>query len=247
VQSGQPFSPLNASPQSNCADATGGGFVGNTRPLIGNPKAPLNSVALLNDAAFCLDPTLGYHDLNGNPIDPKTAHFVQVPLGLIAPLAANQGGKLAPVSFNVGTPTGMAMETFTPAGRNILIGPRTTDLDLALFRNVKLGKDERYTLQFRWEVYDVLNHPNLGFFNGSPFIADAASASAFAYSNQRSGASITGGIPENAIDAFDANCAAPSAGKFCPATGRKTNETFLSTSTMNTGNRRMQFGLRLIF
>jgi len=249
VQSGQPFSPLNASPQSTCADATGGGFVGNTRPLIGNPKAPLDSVALLNDAAFCLDPTLGYHDLNGNPIDPKTAHFVQVPLGLIPPLAANPGGKLAPVTFNVGTPTGVTSETFTPAGRNILVGPRTTDLDLALFRNVKLGKDERYTLQFRWEVYDVLNHPNLGFFNGSPFISDAATASAFAYSNQRSGASITGGIPENAIDAVTNICAAPTppTTPTCSLTGRKTNATFLSTSTMNTGNRRMQFGLRLIF
>jgi hypothetical protein len=256
VQSGQPFSPLNASPLSPCADATGGGYVGNTRPLIGNPSAPISSVALINVATdpFCVPPgtpfasgavqgPLSYVDLNGNPIDPKTAHFVQVPLGVISPLAPVAGGKLGPVSLNTINGT----ETFTPAGRNILIGPRTTDLDLALFRNLKFGKDERYTLQFRWEVYDVLNHPNLGYFNGSPFISDASGAAAFAFSSQRTGASITGGIPENAIDAIDGTCQPASAGVVCPSTGRKTNTTFLSTSTMNTGNRRMQFGLRLIF
>ena len=256
VQSGQPFSPLNASPLSACADATGGGFVGNTRPVIGNPNAPLSSVALINLATdpTCVPPgtpfgaggaqgPLSYVDLFGNPIDPKTAHFVQVPLGAISPVAAVAGGKLAPVSLL----TTNGMETFTPAGRNILIGPRTTDLDLALFRNIKLGREGRYTLQFRWEVYDVLNHPNLGYFNGSPFISDAAGAAAFAYVSQRSGASITGGIPENALDALDNSCQGPSAGVVCAATGRKTNSTFLSTSTMNTGNRRMQFGLRLIF
>ena len=239
-QSGQPFSPLNATPGSPCADATGGGFVGNTRPLIGNPKAPLDSIALLDDVS-CLNPALGYHDAFGSPIDPKTAHFVQVPLGGLPVLAPNPGGKLGPVTLP--TPTGM--ETFTPAGRNILVGPKVTDLDLGLFRNIKLS--ERYTLQLRWEVYDVLNHANLGYFNGSPYVANAAGASAFAYSNQRSGASITGGIPENAIDAVDGVCASPPTMMACSVTGRKTNNTFLSTSTMNTGNRRMQFGVRFIF
>jgi len=256
-QSGQPFSPLNASPQSACADATGNGFVGNTRPVIGNPKAPLNSVALISNDPLCVLPgtavlnpstlvstpqdPLTYVDLNGSPIDPKTAHFVQVPLGTLPVLAPNTGGKLGPVTMD----TSNGMETFTPAGRNILVGPKVTNLDLALIRNIKLS--ERFTLQGRWEVYDVLNHPNLGYFNGSPYIASAAGASAFAYSNQRTAAAITGGIPENAIDAFNTVCAAPPTTMVCPSTGRNTNNTFLSTSTMNTGNRRMQFGLRLIF
>ena len=253
-QSGQPFSPLNASLQSPCADATGGGFVGNARPLIGNPKAPLDSVALVNLATdpTCLAPasatvpggpaSIGYVDLNGNSIDPKTAHFVQMPLGLVAPIQPNAGGKLGLQTIN--TTTGP--ETFLPAGRNILIGPGITNLDLALFRNIKLS--ERFRLQFRWEVYDVLNHPNLAYFNGSPYVANAAGASAFAYANTRTGAAITGGIPENAIDALDGvtntHCTVTvGAGGGCPAG----DFTFLSTRTMNTGNRRMQFGLRLTF
>jgi hypothetical protein len=251
-QSGQPFSPLNSAPESVCADATGAGFVGSVRPLIGNPNAPTSSVALINLATdpLCLPPgaiqtngvpvpALTYMDANGNPIDPKTAHFVQVPLGVISPIGNVAGGKLAPVTLSTSNGT----ETFTAAGRNILVGPRTTDLDMAVYRSFKLT--ERYTLQFRVEVYDLLNHPNLGYFNGSPYIANAVSSSAFAYSDQRTAASITGGIPENAIDAFDAVCSPAPA--VCPATGRKTNNTFLSTSTMNTGNRRMQFGVRFIF
>jgi hypothetical protein len=246
-QSGQPFSPLNASLQSACADATGAGFLSNTRPLIGNPHAPRNSVALvdLTTDPTCLAPgvasgpaSISYVDLNGNPIDPKTAHFVQVPLGLFAPIQPNAGGRLG--NQTIATTSGP--ETFTPAGRNTLVGPKLTNLDLALLRNMRIN--ERFHLQFRWEVYDVLNHPNLAYFNGSPYIASAVSASPFAFSNQRTAASITGGIPENAIDAIDSNC---TAGTICAPTGRKNPFTFLSTSTMNTGNRRMQFGLRLIF
>ena len=265
-QSGQPFSPLNASPQSACADATGGGFVGNTRPLIGNPHAPKDSVALIDvtdsEAAggdpYCVPPgtpipvgntpaaatqgPLQYVDLNGNPIDPKNAHFVQMPLGTLTPTAATPGGRLGPITLNTVNGT----ETFLPAGRNILVGPSLTNLDLTLLRNIKIK--ERFTLQFRWEVYDVLNHPNLGYFNGSPFVADAAGATAFAYSNQRTAAAITGGIPENSIDAFTNLCAAPPIQtSTCFVTGRTTNKTFLTTSTMNSGNRRMQFGLRFIF
>jgi len=247
-QSGQPFSPLNANPGSVCADATGGGYTGNLRPLIGNPNAPLDSVALvdLTTDPTCLAPgvpggptSISYVDLNGNPIDPKTAHFVQIPLALISPIQPNAGGKLGVQTIS----TTSGPETFTPAGRNILVGPKVTNLDLALFRNVRLT--ERFRLQLRWEVYDVLNHPNLGYFNGSPYVSNAAGASAFAYSEQRTGASITGGIPENAIDATDIDCPLPP--MFCSATGRTNNHTFLNTSTMNTGNRRMQFGLRLTF
>ncbi len=268
-QSGQPFSPLNASPESPCADATGGGYVGSVRPLIGNPNAPVNSVALIDtnlsmsagtsSVPLGTDPNcvlpgtttptgpqgpLQYVNLQGQPIDPKTAHFVQMPLGAIPSVGPTAGGKLGPVSLM----TVEGLETFSPAGRNILVGPNLNNLDMSLFRNIRLN--ERFRLQLRWEIYDILNRGNLGYFNGNPFVADAAGASAFAYSYQRTGASITGGIPENALDAVTNLCNGPTPGKATPTcflTGRATNSTFLSTSTMNTGTRRMQFGVRLIF
>jgi hypothetical protein len=226
-QSGQPFTPVNASPFSACADSNGDGSVSNDRPMIGNPKAPVSSVALINSATdpLCLPAgapgapaTLDYVDLNGNPISPGSAHFVQRPLfaNLVIPgLTATSA-----------TPAGYAGD----ASRNSLVGPRTVNLDLSLYRNIKLN--ERFSLQLRLEAYDLLNHPNPGDFNGNPYVSDASGAPAFAYAATRTGAAITGGIPENAVDAVD------------QVTGK---HTFLSQSNMNTSSRRLQLGIRLIF
>ena len=204
VQSGQAFTPLNASPFSSCADSNGDGLAGNDRPDIGNPHAALNSVALLVDPA-CTNVALGYVDLKGIPIIPTTAHFVQRPLQT----SAGAGGS---------------------ATRNSLVGPGIANLDLSLYKNLKLR--ERYTLQFRWEVYDVFNHPNFGNPIGNAFSAAAQPTPAFAFSATRTAAAISGIIPENALDAQSIN-------------GNR--RTFLTKETMNTSNRRMQFGIRFIF
>ncbi|HUQ92358.1 MAG TPA: carboxypeptidase-like regulatory domain-containing protein [Bryobacteraceae bacterium] len=47
------------------------------------------------------------------------------------------------------------------AGRNILIGPGSQNLDFALFK--KFAIRERSALQFRWEMFNSLNHANFGF------------------------------------------------------------------------------------
>jgi hypothetical protein len=238
-QSGQPFSPLNASPLSKCADANGDGSLGNDRPNIGNPKAPLNRVALISAAAdpLCLPTgtyivnglpttvTVAYVDLNGNPLTAAqvaNSHFIQRPLFVSA-------GAPSTVTFPTNA-AAIAAGYAGSAGRNSLVGPTTTNLDLSLFKNITFG--ERYTLQLRWEVYDVFNKANPGGFNGSPYISNASGAPAFAYSAARTGASITGGIPENTIDASNQVTA---------------KSTFLSQSSMNTSSRRMQFGIRFIF
>jgi hypothetical protein len=44
------------------------------------------------------------------------------------------------------------------AGRNPLRGPGITDFDLTVFRNFHLG-NERRILTFRWEFYNIFNHP----------------------------------------------------------------------------------------
>lgn len=215
-QTGQPFSPLNAF-GSNCADASGDGVLTNDRPSIGNPHAPLSSVALVKDPN-CIDLSQGYVDPLGNPIDPKTAHFVQNPLGV-----------------KPGQPFSVGAETFIAenAGRNTLIGPSLASLDLSVMRNFRVR--EGLTLQMRMEAYDVLNHPNVGFPLGNVYAANALAAPATAFgkvSPTITPARATGIIPESAINAVDATTGKP---------------LFLSTKFLNSSSRRMQFGMKLIF
>lgn len=47
---------------------------------------------------------------------------------------------------------------FGNSGRNILIGPDFQNVDISLFKNIRLS--EKTKLQLRWEVFNVLNHPN---------------------------------------------------------------------------------------
>lgn len=219
-QSGQPYSALNAVPLGPCADANGDGILTNDRPDIGNIHASASSVALIDDSTctsvnpatqhqYTLwngqnigpSPT-GYIDLNGAPISPAGAHFVQVPLGTVG------GGN---------------------AGRNTLLGPGIVDFDFALLKRFHLG--ERVTLELRWEVYDAFNRSNPGFLLGNVFASQAQPTPGFAFSPRATAAGITGVIPENALDALNAQ------GK----------HDFMTQSYMNTGNRTMQFGAHLIF
>jgi hypothetical protein len=48
------------------------------------------------------------------------------------------------------------------AGRNILIGPGVTELDFSLFKNNYIRSiSENFNIQFRAELFNILNHPNL--------------------------------------------------------------------------------------
>lgn len=241
LQSGQPFSPLNGSPIGTCADAFGEGILTNDRPAIGNPAAGSNTVALVDDATCrsidyktqtqIAPSKTGYIDLNGNEIDPRTARYVQVPLGVApgqqftVPLYTSIGGLV------------MGQEVFTAgsAGRNSLTGPGTANLDMALYKNFRVGKgDSVKSLQFRWEVYDVLNSANPGYPIGNVFAARAEQTFGFAYGARSTPAAVTGLIPENTIDSVIYPNSVPT-------------HNFLSTQFMNTSSRRMQFGIRYIF
>jgi hypothetical protein len=214
IQSGQPFTPLNAF--FRCRDANGDGILTNDRPDIGNPNAPENSVALLNNT-LCFAPTdpaaiaspivsgAGqYITAEGNPITPAQARFVQVPLG--------RSGN---------------------AGRNILRGPRTTNMDMAVMKNVPIG--ERRNLQFRVEVYNLFNTRNPGSPIGNVFTVDAQPVPSVALAPigpSSTPARVIGIIPENALDAVD------------PITDQGM---FLNRRFMNTSSRRFQFGVKLLF
>jgi hypothetical protein len=66
--------------------------------------------------------------------------------------------------------------TFGNLGRGTLIGPGLADLDLSLFKNFPIT--ERMNLQFRTEVFNLLNHPNFASPNPIVFANGAISSSA---------------------------------------------------------------------
>jgi hypothetical protein len=63
-----------------------------------------------------------------------------------------------PAAFQLLTATS---NRFGTEGRNILIGPGFASFDFAIHRRFGLGNESRY-LDFRWEVFNALNHANFG-------------------------------------------------------------------------------------
>ena len=53
-----------------------------------------------------------------------------------------------------------ALGTYGNFGRNVLQGPGNYNLDFALFKGFRFG--EARELQYRWEMFNALNHANLG-------------------------------------------------------------------------------------
>lgn len=49
---------------------------------------------------------------------------------------------------------------FGSAGRNVLIGPGLFNADGGLSKNTRFGPDSRYNVQFRWEVFNLMNRAN---------------------------------------------------------------------------------------
>ena len=50
--------------------------------------------------------------------------------------------------------------TYGSAPRNFLDGPGLVNFDMSFFKNFSFG--ERVRLQFRWEFFNIFNHPNFG-------------------------------------------------------------------------------------
>ncbi len=57
--------------------------------------------------------------------------------------------------------------TFGDTGRNFLKGPGMNTSDIALIKNFQFN-EQRYNLQFRWEMFNAFNHPNYGLPDSSP-------------------------------------------------------------------------------
>jgi hypothetical protein len=76
------------------------------------------------------------------------------------PNIATTGFTNSAVWFNAAAFTIPAAGTFGNQARNLIRGPGLRDWDMGLRKNIKTF--EAQSLQFRFEVFDILNHPNWG-------------------------------------------------------------------------------------
>jgi hypothetical protein len=146
------------------ADLNGDLNAFNDRPSLGNPLAPIDTVAFSNDFNGTTSPT-GFSDLNGNDIDPNAAHFIVDPDN----------------RTNI-------------VGRNTLRSPWVQRLDTSLSRSFRIPftswESDRF--EIRVEFFNVLNHPSFSYDNywssGDVFNSD------FAQPRENQGTARTGRI-----------------------------------------------------
>jgi hypothetical protein len=80
------------------------------------------------------------------------------------------GGSRVAEFFNTAAFRPNAPFTYGDLGRNSMFGPGFANLDCSLMKEATpfKVKDQAVNMQFRWEVFNVFNHPNFGF-PGSTF------------------------------------------------------------------------------
>ena len=66
-----------------------------------------------------------------------------------------------PSAFKANTPG-----TFGTSARNLLQGPGVDTVDAGIYKNWRIR--ERYGIQFRWEMFNALNHPSFGLPSSNP-------------------------------------------------------------------------------
>jgi hypothetical protein len=69
--------------------------------------------------------------------------------------------------FNPAAFSAPAAFTYGNAGRNILRGPRYSDVDFSASKTLHVPKWERAQIQFRFDATNALNHTSLGIPNSS--------------------------------------------------------------------------------
>lgn len=89
----------------------------------------------------------------GNTVVPIVIGPIPVTGNSLGQWIASNGGSFAGF-FKIPTTSGGNL------GRNSIYGPGFTDLDLAVVKNTKIS--ESVKVQFRTDVFDILNHPNYG-------------------------------------------------------------------------------------
>jgi hypothetical protein len=133
--------------------------VDSCRPILSNPKAPLNSVGFYDDGSVLGTP--GFYDLNGNPIAPTDVHWL----------------------INQETTAIMLGNPYPGVSRNTLRGQSYNNLDASIFKTTQLT--ETVSFQLQMNVFNALNRQ----YRGAPDADISQSSflsNAFNTSNNRS-------------------------------------------------------------
>ena len=150
--SGNPYTPNES---SNLSYGLGNTYLtSGDRPFIGNPNAPVGTVAISATDAWILYTDSPDPGLNSTVFFSVNTH--------------NRGGGWVPVNLNdvrfiINAP-GSAKIFGTPFGtmpRNYLKGPGINQLNMSVFKTTKVG--EHLKVQFQASAFNVLNHPNPGY------------------------------------------------------------------------------------
>ena len=76
-----------------------------------------------------------------------------------------------PAAFAINAPG-----TFGNSAKNLLNGPGINTADIALVKNWEFV--EHYRLQFRWEMFNALNHPDFGLPVNDPSVSNVGQITA---------------------------------------------------------------------
>jgi outer membrane receptor protein involved in Fe transport len=152
ITSGNPYTPNES---SNLSYGLGTAYLtSGDRPFVSNPGAPEGTVAIAATDAWALFADSPFVNGNSTVFYSVNTH--------------NAGGGWVPVSLSqvrfVVNSLGSAKIFGTPFGnmpRNYLKGPAINQLNMSLFKNIKIG--ERVKLQLQSTAINVLNHPNPGY------------------------------------------------------------------------------------
>jgi hypothetical protein len=102
----------------------------NDRPDIGNPQAPINTRAVVTPASGSQFCATGYRNPDtGLCVTPSDVHWVQ----------------------------GIGLPNASTVGRNTLVAGGIRNFDLTLTKSFQIREQQR--LEFRWEAFNVFNHP----------------------------------------------------------------------------------------
>jgi hypothetical protein len=111
------------------ADRNNDGLI-NDRPDIGNPRAPLNSRAVVAPASGSRACATGYRNPDTDVcVSPGDVHWVE----------------------------GTRLPNASTVGRNTLRAGGINNFDVTLFKSFSFAETRR--LEFRWEAFNVFNHP----------------------------------------------------------------------------------------
>jgi hypothetical protein len=114
----------------NGSDRNNDGFADNDRPDIGNPNAPLNTRAVITPVSGVGACATGYRNPDtGACVTSGDVHFVQ----------------------------GQGLPNSRTVGRNTLLAGGTNNWDLSVTKTFVVREGKR--LEFRWDAFNVFNHP----------------------------------------------------------------------------------------